>query len=116
MTKRQGKNLNILRTKRAVKMKLKTFFIIFKEFSAARNRFGPNSGPLRRKNISYAIFNQFKQVFFIHLLRSLIALQTLTKKLIKQLEEDQKFNKRIFCVDVLKSLTSEKHFLQTISQ
>ena len=64
MTKRQGKNLNILRTKRAVKMKLKTFFIIFKGFSLARNRFGPNSGPLRRKNISYVIFNQFKQVLF----------------------------------------------------
>ena len=37
MAKYQDKNLNILRTKRAFKVKQKVFFIIFKGLSAAKN-------------------------------------------------------------------------------
>ena len=37
MTKNQGKNLNILWTKRAFKVKWKSFFIIFKRLSIANN-------------------------------------------------------------------------------
>ena len=44
--KRHGKTLNILRTKRAFKMKW-AFFIICKGLSVTRNCLSPDSGPLR---------------------------------------------------------------------
>ena len=43
-SKIQDKNLNVLRTKRA--LGIKTFFIIFKGFSVAKNCLRPESGPL----------------------------------------------------------------------
>ena len=46
MTKTQDKNLNILRTKRAFKVKQKAFFIIFKELSVAKNCLRPESTSL----------------------------------------------------------------------
>ena len=44
--KSQDKNINILRTKRAFKMKWKFFFIIFKGLSVAKNCVRPESAPL----------------------------------------------------------------------
>ena len=41
LTKNQGKNLIILRTKRAFKVKYKAFFIIFQGFSIAKNFIKP---------------------------------------------------------------------------
>ena len=43
----QDKNLNILRTKKAFKVKLKACFIIFKGLSVAKNCLRPESAPLR---------------------------------------------------------------------
>ena len=45
MTKKSNKNLNILRTKRAFKVKQKTFFIIFKRLLVAKNCLRPESAP-----------------------------------------------------------------------
>ena len=42
----QDKNLNILRRKRAFEVKSKTFFIIFKGLSVAKNCLRPESAPL----------------------------------------------------------------------
>ena len=44
--KSQDKNSNILKTKRGFKVKLKSFFIIFKGRSVARNCLRPESAPL----------------------------------------------------------------------
>ena len=44
----QNKNLNIFRTKRAFKVKLKAFFIICKGLSLAKNCLRPESVPLNR--------------------------------------------------------------------
>ena len=44
--KSQQKNLNILKTKKAFKMKKKTFFIIFKGLSVAKYFFRPEVVPL----------------------------------------------------------------------
>ena len=46
MTKTQDKNLNILRTKRAFKVTLKAFFIIFIGISVDKNNLRPESVPL----------------------------------------------------------------------
>ena len=43
----QDKNLNILRTKKAFKVKQNPFFIIFKEFSVAKTCFKPDNAPLK---------------------------------------------------------------------
>ena len=45
--KSQDKNVNILRTKRAFKVKWKAFFIIFEGFSFAKTCFKPDIAPLR---------------------------------------------------------------------
>ena len=47
--KSQDKNLNILRTKVAFKVKQKMFLIIFKGPSVARNCLRPGSGPLKEE-------------------------------------------------------------------
>ena len=45
-TMKSDKNLNILKRKRAFKVKLKAFFIIFKGLSVAKNCLSPESAPL----------------------------------------------------------------------
>ena len=63
--KRQDKNLNILRTKRAFEVKQKAFFIIFKGLSFAKNYLKTESAPLRvfiintRVNSSFLILKGF---------------------------------------------------------
>ena len=62
--KSQDKNLNILRTKRAFKVKQKAFFIIFKELSAAKNCLRPESALLKLVRFSgnlciYPIFDWY---------------------------------------------------------
>ena len=46
MTKKSRQNLNILRTKRAFKVKSKAFFINFKVLSNSKNCLRPESAPL----------------------------------------------------------------------
>ena len=46
VTENQDKNLNILRTRRAFKMKQKAFFIIFKKLSIAKSCLRLKSAPL----------------------------------------------------------------------
>ena len=50
--KRQNKNLNILRTRRALKEKKKAFFIFFKGLLIVKNRLRPESAFV--SNVSYA--------------------------------------------------------------
>ena len=49
--KSQDKNVNILRTKRAFKMKQKAFFLIFKGLSVAKNRLRPESRTLNKLSL-----------------------------------------------------------------
>ena len=55
MTKSQDKNLKILRTKRAFKVKEKAFFIIFKGLSVAKNCLRPESVPLTQFSNLYSL-------------------------------------------------------------
>ena len=48
----QNKNLNILRTKRAFKMKQKPFFIFFKRISFAKSCLKPESTPWKWKKLN----------------------------------------------------------------
>ena len=47
----QDRNLIILRTKRDFDVNKKTFFIIFKGLSAAKNCFRPESAPLKKNKM-----------------------------------------------------------------
>ena len=66
MTKNQGKNLNILKTKRAFKViKKNAFFLIFKELSVAKNILRPESAPLCYFYTAKRRFQTFSRFEFI---------------------------------------------------
>ena len=63
--KSQDKNLNTLRTKRALEVKQKTFFIVFKGLSVAKNFLRPESAPLRLDLCSIL----FNMIFLVNLVK-----------------------------------------------
>ena len=59
MTKESRQKLNILRTKKVFDMKQKTFYIIFKGLSVAKNCLRPESAPLNDSSLKGILMRIF---------------------------------------------------------